>query len=120
MGHKYRITLAKISGNYLVDLSQMYIGKTFDPNDMGYLERNNERVFFLNQNYNIYDPFWKFNKMNNNLGIAYFMQADPQTFTLLNAGWNTQIVFKNNFSWDINLRSEPLGRYDYYEPRAEG
>lgn len=119
-GHRYRIVLAKVSGNYTNELYYRSVSDKYDNNDLGYIDKNNEAAIVFDQSYNIYKPFWKINKMSNDLGIDYFMRANPRTFTKMNIDWNTDIDFKNYFTWGFTWGIRPVKYYDYYEPRVEG
>jgi len=120
LGHRYRIALGKISGNYTNEIYYRTASDAYDCNDLGYLDRNNDAGLVFDQSYNIYKPFWKIIKMTNDLGIDYFMQYKPRTFAKLNIDWETDIDFKNYFTWGFTWGVRPVKYYDFYEPRVEG
>jgi len=120
IGHRYRIILAKISGNYTNEIYYRTASDKYDCNDLGYLDRNNDAALVFNQSYNIYKPFWKIIKMTNDLGIDYYMRANPRMFTKLEIEWNTDIDFKNYFTWGFKWGIRPVKYYDYDEPRVYG
>ncbi|MBI3503031.1 MAG: carbohydrate binding family 9 domain-containing protein [Bacteroidetes bacterium] len=122
LGYRYLINVGKISGNYTVSLVERATTQNFNPNDFGYIARTNEFAHFLNQSYNIYKPFWKIVKMTNDLGIDYFMHYNnPRAYSLLNIDWNTDIDFKNYFTWGFFGHAQPIkNNYDFYQPRTIG
>ena len=120
LGSSYVLSLAKTSGNYTANLTERYIETAFAPNDLGYLDKANEFSHFLNQSYNIYKPFWIFNKVSNDLGIDYYMIDRPRRFAKLNIDWSTDIDFKNFFTWGFMWGVRPVKYYDFYEPRVAG
>ena len=120
LGHTYNVSAGKISGNYGNELIYRQTSNTYDCNDLGYIERNNEAGLFFHQWYNIYKPFWIINKMSNGFGINYFMLYKPRVYTNFNIAESTDIDFKNYFTAGINWWVHPFVNYDYYEPRSEG
>ncbi len=119
-GELYRLSVGKISGNYTNNFTYRVKSNKYNPNDLGYLERNNERAFFFNQSYNTYEPFWRIVKMSNDLGIDYYMNYTNNSFTNFNIDWNTDIDFRNYFTWGFFWHVQPLTNYDYYQPRVPG
>jgi len=121
LGYRYLLNVSKVSGNYTASLAERVTTQNFNPNDFGYVAKTNEAAYFLNQSYNIYKPFWKIVKMSNDLGIDYYMHQNPRTYTLLNMDWNTDIDFKNYFTWGFFSHAQPFkNNYDYYQPRTIG
>ncbi len=120
MGHELYVNAGKISGNYTNELIYRQTSDTYDCNDMGYIDRNNNAGIFLHQSYNIYKPFWKINKMSNGLGLNYFMLYKPNTFTNFSIAGVTDIDFKNYFTAGLRWWIHPFTNYDYYEPRSPG
>ena len=120
LGETYRIGVGKISGNYTNNLTYRIRSNKFDPNDLGYLDRNNETVISMDNNYKVYKPFWKINSMSNDLTINYYMLYKPRTYTRFNIDWNTDIDFRNYLSFDFFTSLQPFTSYDYYEPRTVG
>lgn len=120
LGHYFKISAGKISGNYGNSIIYQQFSDTYDCNDLGYIERNNSQGIFFHQWYNVYKPFWVINKMTNGLGLNYFTLYSPRTFTRFNIGWETDIDFKNYYTWGVGWSYHPVNGYDYYEPRVEG
>ena len=120
-GYKYLVNVGKISGNYQVSLVHREVSETYEQNDLGYLAKNNEFNFYLNQSYNVYKPFWIINKMSNDMGIDYLMLYSPRAYRVFNVDFNSDIDFRNYFTLGTFFAIQPLKRnYDYYEPRVAG
>jgi hypothetical protein len=120
-GYKYVANIGKISGNYQVSLVHKEVSPTYDQNDLGYLPRNNEFNFYLNQSYNVYKPFWIINKMSNDMGIDYLMLYSPRAYRVFNVDFNSDIDFKNYFTLGTFWTVQPFKRnFDYYAPRVPG
>jgi len=61
-GHQYLAMISKPSGKFQYQLLRQETGATYDPNEMGFLLKNNEAVNRLRLTYTIPDPFWKIRK----------------------------------------------------------
>jgi len=91
----------------------------FDPNDLGFLRRNNRKTLTIHSSYDTYKPFWRFYKTSTELSFNYSKLFNPNVFTLaeLRAEYNT--TFKNFLSSGVWL-SLKSNNYDYFEPRTTG
>ncbi len=119
-GHSYSVSFEKISGKFLFQLSQNVESDKYDPNDMGYLENNNEFENELEIRYNIYDPFWKILYTKNTLSIDQSSLYAPRKFVELNMELNTFTTFKNHLSVSLNFNTSPGEVFDYFEAREPG
>lgn len=119
-GHSYNFRLGKTGGAFRLEYTLNGISDTFDPNDMGYLQRNNEFENELQLSYNINNPFWRINSTRNSIQYQYSQLYSPRVFTQTQISLSSFTVFKN--FWNVNLRFEitPRGMNDYYEPRVDG
>ncbi|MCF8359021.1 MAG: carbohydrate binding family 9 domain-containing protein [Prolixibacteraceae bacterium] len=59
-GFKYELGLRKVKGKFRFMLETEVNSDTYAPNDLGYLQRNNDIENQLNLSYNIHEPFWIF------------------------------------------------------------
>ncbi len=120
VGYRYYFDVGKISGKYTWRVSTKSISDRFNPNDLGYLDRNNISYYFFEQYYNNYEPFWILNSVNNNIGVGYFRIFNPNTYMLLDINGShfatTKGFLTAGLYWDI----QPMKSYDYYEPRTFG
>ena len=119
-GYMYKLELEKISGNFLFELSQNVLSDTYDPNDLGYLQQNNEFKNKLELNYNIYKPFWKLLNWFNGLEIEHSYLYSPRKFTGISININSYTTFKNYLSAGFDGSINPLGYNDYFEARVPG
>ncbi len=120
LGYTYEVTLFKISGNAKYALFQEVISDTYDPNDLGYLESNNELENGAFFSYDFYDPFWKILDMHNEIYVEHHQLFDPREFTSLDIGIENRTQFKNKLTVGFEAALSPLERKDYFEPRNEG
>jgi len=119
-GHKYQIACGKISGNFKYAYIYSQLSDKFNPNDLGYLEYNNEILNEVQVAYNFYDPFWKFISMMNSLDIRHKNLYNPRDFTSLEFSLTNHATFTNYLTYDVNYYLSPGETKDYYEPRIPG
>jgi hypothetical protein len=115
-GFAHKVELNKISGNFISSLYFQHLDENFNPNQFGFLRRNNRITYGLETQYNIYKPFWIFNEVSINLDI------EKQNFQTLNKKELLDFDFYSDFSlinnWDITLGIEYTEKRDFFEPRV--
>ncbi len=120
LGFLYDVALEKISGNAKYGISQKMVSDSYDPNDLGYLQANNE---FENEGYftyDIYDPFWRILDMHNRISLEYNQLYAPREFTSLEIGLENRTQFKNRLTVGLEAELSPVESRDYFEPRHDG
>ena len=120
VGYRYLLEGGKTSGNYTWTLHTRTISDRFNPNDLGYLDRNNLTYYSLDQNYNIYKPFGSFNSFYNHFGIAYYRIFNPDVYNSLDFNGNHGGTLTNYLSTGFYYDIVPITSYDYLEPRTFG
>jgi hypothetical protein len=120
LGHTYNFGGGKTGGAFRVEYQLEAISDTYDPNDMGYLRRNNEFQNSLSVSYNTHKPFWHIYTTRNSLSYSYNQLYTPRVFTGSSINFNSMIILSNY--WSVSLRADykPGGEDDYYEPRIAG
>jgi hypothetical protein len=119
-GHQYLAALSKPSGNFQWQLLRQETGATYDPNEMGFLLKNNEAINRLRLTYLINDPVWKIRSSQTQFFIHYSTLVKPGSFTDLVFDISNFVAFqsyRNNF---FEFAVRPLGTDDYYESRTWG
>ncbi len=119
-GHSYDFRFGKTGGAIRLEYSIEGSSSTFDPNDMGYLRRNNEFNNSVQLSWNINRPFWRINSTRNSFQYSHGKLYSPRVFTQSQISLSSFTTFRK--FWMINMRVEysPNGLNDYYEPRVEG
>ena len=119
-GYKYNIFFGKVNGNLQFSISRNAISNTYDANDLGITQRNNEIINRYRLSYNIYEPFWilrnfrSFLQFYDKKNLTTKKNAD-RVYTFFYSGeFLNYLHFWNKF----NLSTKD--RYDYYDPRTEG
>ncbi|MFY9154272.1 MAG: DUF5916 domain-containing protein [Prolixibacteraceae bacterium] len=95
----------------------MYTDK-YNPNDLGYLQRNNQLITESYLYFQKIEPFWKIREYNGNIWWNYIRIFNPNTIYDHELGYNANVVFKNNYYFNVNGNYN-TDKYDYYEPRVK-
>lgn len=119
-GYRYNITAGKVSGNYLILGRYKELSNTFDPNDLGFQDRNNYIDFGVLQNYNVYKPFWRLLSMYNSLDLDYGILYSPRHRTFFTVTAKHIFTFRNFMTAGITWLTNPVKSYDFFEARVPG
>lgn len=120
LGFLYEFRLEKIRGNANYGFHQKMISDTYDPNDLGYLDNNNE---FKNEayfSYNFYEPFWRILDMDNEISVELNHLYAPREFMGIEIEIENRTQFKNRLTVGLDVSLSPVEIHDYFEPRHEG
>lgn len=120
LGHRYKIKGGKMSGRWRYTGTWFVKGQGFDPNDFGFLLVPNEQNLNLEGGYYHFDPFWKVLWTRNVFRLLYGRLHTPNVFTTLRPAFENITTFSNFLTVGLNAESEPVVRYDYFEPRTPG
>jgi len=118
-GYAIRWGAGKISGNFQFVYYQVVEDTNYDPNDMGFNERNNRFENGIYLEYNIYNPFWNFLDMYNDFEIKYSTLYEGLKYTSLEIDGSSQVTTRKYLTLKADFEIKPDG-YDYYEPRVDG
>jgi len=120
LGSGYNVAIKKIAGNFQFETSQELIFKTFDDNDLGYIEKTDEMKTEVEVAYNIYEPFGRVLKLYNKVEFiqsTLFSRREKMGNSIEYSGFTT---FKNYLSLKLDAQLV-MGKYnDFYEPRTDG
>lgn len=119
-GHRYYLRAARTKGNYTCDIKHRLASDLFNPNDLGYQDRNNSLGFTFDQNYDIFKPFWRINRFHNDVGIDYFLLYNPRHYTFFNIDGKHIVTFRSFHTVGLNWLAQPVINYDYFETRVPG
>jgi hypothetical protein len=119
-GQAYGFKAGKTGGAFRLDYEINALSDKYDPNDMGYLRRNNEFNNIGTFSYNRNKPFWHLQSMRNSLSYAYQMLYNPRVFAASTISFSSFSFFMNYWTFNVKAEYNPQGINDYYEPRATG
>jgi len=120
VGYRYYLNFGKLSGNNTWDVKTRSISDRFNPNDLGYLDRNNITFYQVDQYYNVYKPFGIFNTVYSHVGIDYYSIYNPNAFMQAEIFGSHSAVFRNFLYLGCYWVSQPFKINDYFEPRTPG
>ena len=118
-GYYGYLQLLKNKGKFQYGVSQDLYSDKYNPNDLGYIQRNNQLITESYIYYQQVEPFWKIREYSGNIWWDYMRMYNPNTLYGNQVGFNANVTLKSNYSMNINgLYSTKLN--DYYEPRVKG
>ncbi|HKJ43118.1 MAG TPA: DUF5916 domain-containing protein, partial [Sunxiuqinia sp.] len=118
-GYLAQLGFEKNSGNLHFSTTQKIISDTYNPNDLGYLRRNNEVSNDSYIYYQIIEPFWILREWNIDIWNDYMRMYEPNDKIGSETGIETYAQFKNNYSIYLNA-GYGSDKHDYDETRVEG
>ena len=118
LGHFMTFNAGKTGGKFRTDYNFMLMSDTYDPNDMGYLRRNNEISHSVDFGYNTYEPFGNIMSTRTSVDISYDQLYMPRAFTSASIELDGMLILMNYWSFSLNLGFTPWGEDDYFEPRT--
>ncbi len=119
LGYKYNLGLRKLSGNFTSSIGYEEISPDYDPTDLGFLWRNNQRWVGANVSYSMYNDFGPFQRGNFWGNINYRSVVEPAAYSSLGFNGGFWVQAKNNWNYNMWFNYNLDGN-DYFEPRAFG
>jgi hypothetical protein len=119
-GYRYGINMRKISGHFRWTISHVLVSAHYDPNDMGYLARNNSTNLYGELGYYRFTPIR--NMLNYNMVISgsYNMLQQGFKFTHNQINFRGVTTYRNRLSLGSSVEFVPGKYHDYYEARTSG
>jgi hypothetical protein len=117
-GQYYRVVAEKVSGRFVAGVEHEYFDEYFDPNDFGYLDRNNKIYTAVSTGLQFNNPFSIFNRVSVS-GVyerASFKRLQSREFDRINL--KTLLTFRNNAELLIGNYYKPRFERDYFEART--
>lgn len=118
IGHAYKIYLEKTRGIFQYKLSYYEKSATYNPNDLGFLARTNERRLNWNMRYSIFSPWWILNRANMDVNVEYQRLHTPDAFNNFAVRFNSFFMTRKFFAFGLDGTTEPIQTFDYFEPRT--
>ena len=119
LGHAIDFNIGKTGGVFRTDYNLSLMSDTYDPNDMGYIRRNNELEHSVDFSYNVFEPKGNLMMQRYSLEVSYDQLYKPRAFTKSTVELNNMIVFMNYWSLSVDAGITPWGENDYFEPRTD-
>jgi len=119
-GFKANTEFEKVKGNLRFKLENNIESETFDPNDLGYIQQNNEFSNEIEAEYQVFKPRYFYNNWNFRLRFHHIMLYNPFTYSKSFLSMNGHITLKNNMSMGFFSGRSLTDEHDYFEPRTDG
>ena len=107
----------KNSGRLRYGLEQEIYSDKYNPNDLGYLKRNNIVETSGYVEYQNIEPFWKLNEWNAGIWANYLRMFNPSDRVGNDFELFTYARFRNNYHGNLNI-GFITERHDYFETRT--
>lgn len=120
LGGLIDIGVGKVTGSLRYSYGVKYITDKFDPNDVGFLNRNNLFEQNAGVNYGVYEPQGVFLNWSAGLGVHQSGLVKPMKYSSASFDLNYNATFVNFYSIGTSVSIVPFWEYDYYEPREWG
>lgn len=119
-GFIYNAGIHKISGNFLFDAITNVKDDKLEINDLGFLDRNNKKIYDLTIGYQNYELNGKVSSLSWFTSFDQSYLYKPNVWEEFYISSNLDITYTSNFSYGLNIFTKPFAFYDYYEPRVWG
>ncbi len=120
VGYRYFLQAAKTKGNFQYYVNTTSISDRFNPNDLGYLDRNNVVYYNLSTNYNTYKPFGYVLTTYNHVGAGYNRVFNPNVYSSITIYGSHRLTLRNFLTIGAYWDNQPVAAHDYLEPRTAG
>lgn len=111
--------MEKNKGKFQYGLTQRICSDTYNPNDLGYLQQNNQVTSELYVYHQHVEPKGIFREYNFSLWWDYLRMYNPNTLFGNKMGYNANAQFKNNYYANVN-GGYATDIHDYFETRTQG
>ncbi len=118
LGHSVSLNIGKTGGKFRTDYDFSVVSDSYDPNDMGYLRRNNELEQSVDFSYNTYEPRGNIMTTRSSVDLNYDQLYKPRAFTSASVSLSEMIILMNYWSFSVDMQFTPWGEDDYFEPRT--
>jgi hypothetical protein len=116
-GYFYELSFRKIQGNFKFEAQRELKNDSYNPNYMGYLQRNNVIENEADLSYTLYNPSEKWLRISPSVFIGHEMNYLPKHLQALYAGFNVYTLTHQHTSIWINGAMELTDSYNFDETR---
>lgn len=117
-GYQADLGVGKYRGSFTYGYTLEVISDQYNPNDMGYLKKNNFINHALDLSYRVLEPIGIFNSIDNSLGLDFGQIFEPRAYYQFTGSGSTHFLFRDYSDIGITLTGSPFSTHDWYEPRV--
>ena len=118
-GYYGSLSVEKNKGQFNWGFNEYFYSDKYNPNDLGYIQRNNQINTEAWLFYQIIEPFWIFRECQGDIFGAYDRVFHPNTLFDKEVGYDLSMRFKNNYYFSSSGKFS-TNQFDYFEPRVAG
>lgn len=118
-GYFGSLGIERNKGNFQCGMVEYLYSDKYNPNDLGYIQRNNQVNTEAWLYYQKIEPFWIIRECNGDVFGTYYRVYNPSTFFDQEFGYDASMLFKNNYRLSSSGKYS-TNQFDYYEPRVTG
>ncbi len=119
-GFFLRNYMQKMEGNFQFLLGNNIESYTYDPNDIGYIQQNNEISNFGEFFYKEFTPAKFYNSWSVGFEFEHKMLQNPITLVEYFGYFTARLETKKNLYFGLWGGLRPTDKFDYFEPRTAG
>jgi hypothetical protein len=118
LGHALNLNAGKTGGRFRTEYNLSLLSDEYDPNDMGYLRKNNLIGHSLDLAFNTYEPSGNIMSTRSSLEIYYEQLFRPRVYTSAGISMGSMVILMNYWSLSLDIGFTPWGEDDFFEPRT--
>lgn len=119
-GYETKLQFGDISGNWTWQVKEDVKTDTYDPNDLGFLTRNNLWQHYAELQYRRLKPHGILNRSSYTFYAQHQSLFEPRSFEYFYVGFKPFWLDRNFNGFGATLTYSPVNAYDFYEPRTPG
>lgn len=119
-GEHIYVRFGDVDGNWRWGIRQDIYSDDYNPNDLGFLPRNNLIRNYSEVEYATFKPSGPFNRTSYTLFSVYSNLYSTGRFEEFYLGFNSFFLLRDFTGTGVRLRLRPQTSYDYFEPRLAG
>ncbi|GAB7087260.1 DUF5916 domain-containing protein [Marinifilum fragile] len=120
IGYMHEVQVGKIQGKFTWNYFHRLMTDKYNPNDLGFLYRNNQINNNLNFFYDNFEPKGSVIQRHARFQIHHEARYEPRRYASISFYYNARLKFHNHFAMGFYGNTRPMHRYDYEEPRVSG
>ncbi|MDQ2177086.1 carbohydrate binding family 9 domain-containing protein [Marinifilum sp. D714] len=120
IGYMHEVQVGKIQGKFTWNYFHRVMTDKYNPNDLGFLYRNNQINNNLNFFYDNFEPKGAVIQRHARFQIHHEARYEPRRYTSISLYYNARLKFRDHFAMGFYGNTRPMHRYDYEEPRVSG
>lgn len=120
LGHNFTAWFDKVQGAFRQSIGYYETSDTFDPNDLGYLSRNNQRGIYAELKKIGFQPKGRLLRRTTVVAATNEYLYAPSRFAFLKLEGSVNGTFRNFLSCGIEADLFPLKEIDHFESRTPG